>query len=65
MFALKQVTLMALLIALAYSAPQLDNVVTGQYTFLDPYGALITVTYTADSNGYREEHSEPKYGANS
>merc|ERR1712083_642637 len=32
-----------------------DNVVTGQYSYVDPFGALITVTYIADSNGYREE----------
>merc|ERR1711971_602908 len=98
MFALKQVSLIALLIALTYAAPQLDleenaknintadyinpnptyayeyqvadeeaqtyithqegredNVVTGQYSYVDPFGALITVTYIADSNGYREE----------
>merc|ERR550532_1019532 len=98
MFALKQVSLVALLIASAYSAPQLDleenarnintdkyinpnptyayeyqvadeesqtyithqegrkdQVVNGQYSYVDPFGALITVTYIADSNGYREE----------
>ena len=32
-----------------------DQVVTGQYSYVDPFGALITVTYIADSNGYREE----------
>ena len=32
-----------------------DNVVTGQYSYVDPFGSLITVTYIADSNGYREE----------
>ena len=32
-----------------------DNVVNGQYSYVDPFGALITVTYIADSNGYREE----------
>merc|ERR1712083_176116 len=104
-FALKQVSLMALVIASAYAAPQLDleenaknintedyinpnptynyeyqvadeeaqtyithqegredNVVTGQYSYVDPFGALITVTYIADSNGYREERkSEPNF----
>ena len=34
-----------------------DNVVTGQYSYVDPFGALITVTYIADSNGYREERT--------
>merc|ERR1739844_309819 len=98
MFALKQVSLMALLIALAYAAPQSpeesedyinpnptynyayqvsddesqtyiahqegreDNVVTGEYSYVDPFGALITVTYIADSNGYREERkSQPNF----
>merc|ERR1712238_216323 len=105
MFALKQVSLMALLIASAYAAPQLDseenarnintedyinpnptynyeyqvsddesqtyiahqegredNVVTGEYSYVDPFGALITVTYIADSNGYREErNSQPNF----
>merc|ERR1712001_562670 len=97
MFPLKQVSLIALLVASAYSAPQLgldleaeapadefinpnpeynyayqvsddtaqtyiahqegrkDNVVTGEYSYVDPYGALITVNYIADENGYREE----------
>ena len=32
-----------------------DNVVTGEYSYVDPLGALITVTYIADENGYREE----------
>ena len=32
-----------------------DNVVTGEYSYVDPVGALITVTYIADENGYREE----------
>ena len=32
-----------------------DQVVNGQYSYVDPFGALITVTYIADSNGYREE----------
>ena len=34
-----------------------DNVVNGQYSYVDPFGALITVTYIADSNGYREERN--------
>ena len=34
-----------------------DNVVNGQYSYVDPFGALITVTYIADSNGYREERT--------
>ena len=31
-----------------------DNVVSGQYSYVDPLGSLITVTYTADENGYQE-----------
>merc|ERR1712244_205360 len=31
-----------------------DNVVSGQYSYVDPLGALITVTYRADENGYSE-----------
>jgi len=31
-----------------------DNVVSGTYSYVDPLGALITVTYTADQDGYRE-----------
>ena len=39
-----------------------DNVVTGEYSYVDPFGALITVTYIADSNGYREERkSQPNF----
>jgi len=29
--------------------------VTGEYSYVDPNGSLITVRYTADSNGYVEE----------
>ena len=30
------------------------NAVTGSYSYVDPNGSLITVTYTADENGYNE-----------
>merc|ERR1712062_686519 len=29
--------------------------VTGQYSYIDPTGALVTVTYTAGPNGYTED----------
>merc|ERR1712106_712206 len=32
-----------------------DNVVTGSYSYVDPEGSLITVTYTAGAMGYTEE----------
>ena len=39
-----------------------DDVVSGQYSYVDPLGALITVTYTADNDGYREERtSQPNF----
>jgi len=39
-----------------------NNVVTGEYSYVDPLGSLITVTYTADEDGYREERkSEPNF----
>jgi len=31
-----------------------NDVVTGEYSYVDPLGALITVTYRADENGYSE-----------
>ena len=31
--------------------------VTGQYSYVDPMGALITVTYTAGPNGYTEDRN--------
>ena len=31
-----------------------DNVVTGTYSYVDPLGSLITVTYTAGPMGYSE-----------
>ena len=34
-----------------------DNVVTGTYSYVDPNGSLVTVTYTADENGYSEERT--------
>jgi len=41
-----------------------DNVVSGQYSYVDPLGSLITVTYTADDNGYQETRtSEPNFVA--
>ena len=39
-----------------------NNVVSGQYSYVDPLGALITVTYTADDNGYQETRtSQPNF----
>merc|ERR1712106_273530 len=32
-----------------------DNVVTGSYSYVDPEGSLITVTYTSGAMGYTEE----------
>ena len=40
---------------IAHQEGRKDNVVTGEYSYVDPYGALITVNYIADENGYREE----------
>lgn len=34
-----------------------NNVVTGEYSYVDPLGALITVKYRADENGYTEERT--------
>ena len=31
--------------------------VTGQYSYIDPTGALVTVTYTAGPNGYTEDRN--------
>jgi len=31
-----------------------NDVVTGEYSYVDPLGALITVKYRADENGYSE-----------
>merc|ERR1712076_76437 len=31
-----------------------SNVVTGEYSYVDPLGSLITVKYTADEDGYQE-----------
>ena len=33
------------------------NVVTGQYSYIDPTGALVTVTYTAGPDGYTEDRT--------
>ena len=39
-----------------------DNVVTGTYSYVDPYGTLITVDYIADEQGYREvRKTEPGF----
>ena len=47
---------------IAHQEGREDNVVTGEYSYVDPFGALITVTYIADSNGYREERkSQPNF----
>jgi len=35
-----------------------NSVVTGEYSYVDPLGSLITVRYTADENGYRETREE-------
>ena len=41
-----------------------SNVVTGEYSYVDPLGSLITVKYTADENGYQETRtSEPNFVA--
>merc|ERR1711936_1459078 len=41
-----------------------SNVVTGEYSYVDPLGSLITVKYTADENGYQETRtSEPGFVA--
>ena len=38
------------------------GVVTGSYSYVDPLGALITVRYIADADGYRETRtSEPGF----
>merc|ERR1711997_849209 len=38
-----------------------NNVVTGEYSYVDPLGSLITVKYTADEDGYREERTEANF----
>jgi hypothetical protein len=39
-----------------------SDVVTGEYSYVDPLGSLITVKYTADADGYRETRtSEPGF----
>ena len=39
-----------------------NNVVKGEYSYVDPLGSLITVKYTADENGYQETRtSEPNF----
>ena len=41
-----------------------SDVVTGEYSYVDPLGSLITVKYTADADGYRETRtSEPNFVA--
>jgi len=35
-----------------------SNLVTGEYSYVDPLGSLITVRYEADENGYRETREE-------
>merc|ERR1711997_783942 len=32
------------------------NGITGSYTYVDPSGALITVNYIVDDNGFSESH---------
>jgi len=40
------------------------DVVTGQYSYVDPLGSLITVKYTAGPNGYEEtRESQPNFVA--
>jgi len=43
---------------IAHNEGRKDNVVTGQYSYVDPNGSLITVDYIADENGYRETRKE-------
>jgi len=43
---------------IAHNENRKDGAVTGEYSYVDPYGTLITVTYIADDEGYREERSE-------
>ena len=43
---------------IAHNEGRKDNVVTGQYSYVDPFGTLITVDYIADENGYRETRKE-------
>lgn len=39
-----------------------SGVVTGSYSYVDPLGALITVQYIADADGYRETRTvEPGF----
>jgi len=33
------------------------NSVTGKYSYVDPFGSLVTVTYTAGAQGYSEERT--------
>ena len=43
---------------IAHNEGRKDNVVTGQYSYVDPFGTLITVDYIADADGYRETRKE-------
>ena len=45
---------------MAHDETSSNDVVTGSYSYVDPTGALITVQYIADADGYRETRtSEP------
>ena len=39
---------------MAHDENREGNTVTGQYSYVDPYGSLIIVKYTADEGGYTE-----------
>jgi len=39
---------------MAHDETRDSNAVTGQYSYVDPNGSLITVKYIADENGYQE-----------
>merc|ERR1719245_1781999 len=43
---------------IAHQEQRDNSVVTGEYSYVDPLGTLITVRYTADAEGYREERTE-------
>lgn len=43
---------------IAHQEARDNSVVTGEYSYVDPLGTLITVRYTADADGYREERTE-------
>ena len=47
---------------MAHDETSNSGVVSGSYSYVDPLGALITVQYIADADGYREiRRSEPGF----